>query len=278
MSIVQLSRKRVPKVWGRQDLPEMFGAVPDEPIGEIWFEAPHGSGAELLVKYLFTSDKLSVQVHPDDESARQAGHPRGKEEAWLVLDADPGAAIGVGLQESVSREALRAAALGGSIESLLDWRPAARGDVYYLKAGTVHALGGGLTVLEIQQNTDLTYRLYDYGRPRELHIDEAVAVANPVPYAGPGAPYLRSAGREILIEGGAFVIERWAGPVSVTLRASTSRPVWLVAIEGAGGLDGHELGAGSVWLADDATPLDLAGGSVLLAAYSGAEVNGELIC
>jgi mannose-6-phosphate isomerase len=279
VTVIQLSRKRVAKVWGRQDLPAMFAdeSGGDEPTGEIWFEHPGGRDVELLVKYLFTSDKLSIQVHPDDESARQSGYQRGKEEAWLVLDAEPGAAIGVGFKSPIDKEALRTAALDGSIETLLDWRPAAPGDVYHLEAGTVHALGAGLTIVEVQQNVDLTYRLYDYGRPRELHLDQAIAAARPLPYQPVMTPYRRSDGREILVAGGAFVLERWSQPVSACLRVQGDRPVWLAMIKGAGRLDDQILNPGSVWMADASVPFVIDPEAELLAAYPGGALDDALL-
>jgi mannose-6-phosphate isomerase len=97
---------------------------------------------------------------------------RGKEECWLVIDAEPGATLGVGFHEPVSHEVLRAAALDGSIEDMLVWHPVKAGDFFYIPANTVHAIGAGVSLIEIQQNSDITYRLYDYGRPRELHLDK----------------------------------------------------------------------------------------------------------
>src|SRR6476661_6148361 len=152
----------VERIWGRHDLPAGFPTLGDGvPVGEIWFEPP--AGASLLVKYLFTAERLSIQVHPDDAAARAKGYPRGKDEAWYILDAAPDARIGLGLTHDVSRDALRAAALDGSIEALLDWRPVSPGETLYLPPGTIHAIGGGIALVEIQQHLDLTYRLYDYG-------------------------------------------------------------------------------------------------------------------
>ena len=122
MTATRLRAVPVERVWGRTDIPAGFPRLGDDvPVGEIWFEPP--ADAALLVKYLFTAERLSIQVHPDDAAARARGLPRGKDEAWYVLDAEPGARIGLGLTHEVSREALRAAALDGSIEQLLDWRP-----------------------------------------------------------------------------------------------------------------------------------------------------------
>jgi mannose-6-phosphate isomerase len=131
---------------------------------------------------LFSSEALSVQVHPDDDQARERGLPRGKSECWFVLDAEPGAVIGLGLRRKVSPDEARRAALDGSIEQLIDWRPVAAGDFFLVPPGTIHAIGAGLSVLELQQNSDVTYRLYDYGRPRELHLDDGIAVAHCGPY------------------------------------------------------------------------------------------------
>lgn len=279
MSVKRLGEKRVEKVWGRRDLPEMFGGrhEGEEPLGEIWFAAPDGSDPELLVKYLFTSEKLSIQVHPDDAAARRAGHRRGKDEAWIVLHADTGATIGLGLREEVAPEELRRAALDGSIEELVDWKPAAAGDIIYSPARTVHALGPGLVLIEIQQNVDLTYRLYDYGRPRELHLDAGIDAADPVPYQAPTTPYTRADGREILAEGGAFVLERWSRRLRGSLAATQERPVWLVPVSGTAAIAGEPLEAGSVWLADGDAAIALEEGSELYAAYPGSSVIDGLI-
>ncbi|WP_095011707.1 class I mannose-6-phosphate isomerase [Tsuneonella mangrovi] len=198
----------VEKVWGRDSLPPPFAAPESKRIGEIWFEPPPEL-PDLLVKYLFTSEKLSVQVHPSDAQAAEGEH--GKEECWLVLAADPGAQLAVGFREAVDSEAMRAAALDGSIEHLLAWHDVAPGDFIYLPAGTVHAIGGGLSLIEIQQNSDTTYRLYDYGRPRELHLDKAIAVAD----GGPHEPALRRKvpehGCVSLVDGPHFRLDRLVG-------------------------------------------------------------------
>ena len=279
MAARKLIEKRVEKVWGRRDLPDMFGGQygGEEPLGEIWFEDPAGEDTELLVKYLFTSEKLSIQVHPGDQAARRSGHPRGKDEAWIILRAEPGATIGVGLRQPVSREQLREAALDGSIEQLVEWRPAAAGDILYSPAGTIHALGPGLTLIEVQQNVDLTYRLYDYGRPRELHLGEAIEVADRAPYQNPVKAHLRSDSREILAEGRAFILERWSRPTTETLHGSADRPVWLVPVSGTGSISGKPMVPGSVWLADDDASLSLEENSELFVAYPGNVVREDLI-
>ena len=256
MTAVRLIPRRIDKVWGRHRLAPWFTDAPAdaEPVGEVWFEMPDGSEPELLVKYLFTSEKLSVQVHPDDAAAQVAGYPRGKDEAWVVLDADPEATLGLGLTHAVSRSELRAAAVDGSIEALVDWKPAQVGDVVYSRAGTVHAIGPGLAIVEVQQNVDLTYRLYDYGRPRELHLEAGIAVSNPEPWADQRAPRDLGHGRLLLAEGPAFTLERWS--VSGAGRIMPDGPCWLIP-----------LGTGEVWLLDGPTDWDFGPASDVLVAY-----------
>ncbi|MBC7986933.1 MAG: class I mannose-6-phosphate isomerase [Sphingomonadaceae bacterium] len=271
MPAQQLTTRRVEKVWGRRDLGLGFGDVAEggEPVGEIWFEGPPGVAPELLVKYLFTSEKLSVQVHPDDAAARAAGYPRGKDEAWVVLAAEPDATIGIGMVEPMDRDELRARALDGSIETKLDWKPVRRDDIFYSAAGTVHAIGPGVTLVEVQQNVDLTYRLYDYGRKRELHLDEGVAVSNPVPWVAPTRMRDAGGGRLILVEGLKFVLERWRGEHAGALSPEAGRPIWLVPLAGEGTIDGVALEAGTAWIVAERASLDFDGD--LLVAYSGAE-------
>jgi len=173
------------KPWGRTELPSPFDGMArnaDGPIGEIWFESPDRRYLPVLVKYLFTDAKLSVQVHPDDDHATASGLLSGKNECWYITAAEPGAMLGLGLTRSISHEELKAAALDGSIEALLNWRSISAGQFYVVPAGTIHAMSGGISLIEFQQNVDVTYRLYDYGRPRELHLGDAVAVAQAAPY------------------------------------------------------------------------------------------------
>lgn len=173
------------KPWGRTELPPPFDGIAaggKNPIGEIWFEPPDRSVLPVLVKYLFTDANLSVQVHPDDDYAATSGLFSGKNECWYITAAEAGAMLGLGLTRSIGREALKAAALDGSIEDMLDWRPVEAGQFYVVPAGTIHAMSGGISLIEFQQNIDVTYRLYDYGRPRELHLDSAIAVAQAAPF------------------------------------------------------------------------------------------------
>lgn len=211
----QLATRMVEKVWGRDTLPAPFAAPQGTWIGEIWFEPPP-EVPQVLVKYLFTSEKLSVQVHPSDATAREG--EAGKEECWLVLDAEPDARLAIGFTRKVTPAEIAAAAEDGTIEALLEWHPAKPGDLFYLPAGTVHAIGPGLSLVEVQQTSETTFRLYDYGRPRELHLERALAVASGTPY---GREHRRSiADGPVLVDGPHFRLDRIEGaPDAATLAA-----------------------------------------------------------
>ncbi len=216
---MKLSRSYFEKPWGRTWLPAMFDAPAGKIVGEVWFTGP--SDLPLLAKYIFTSERLSIQVHPAQ-----------KTECWYVLDAQPGATIGLGLKRELSRDELRAAALDGSIEGLMDSREVRAGDFFLVPPGTIHTIGGGVSLLEFQRNVDVTYRLYDYGRPRELHIDEAVAVADPTPYRPELAQHLSATDERRLVAGPPFELivshkdalqdrQRWIMPLEGRVRSGT---------------------------------------------------------
>lgn len=181
LSPIPLPRKQLPKPWDRGNLSSPFETSPPDCVGEIWFDGAD-LDLQLLVKYIFTSQKLSIQVHPFDGLARQSGLPSGKEECWIVIDAVADATLGIGTKEPLSSKELRSASLDGSIKHLIEWKPTSRGDVFYIPAGTVHAIGAGVAIIELQQKADVTYRIYDYGHPRQLHLDEATAAASAEPY------------------------------------------------------------------------------------------------
>jgi len=183
--VQRLATKIVDKPWGRRGIDPRFGVDAGRQVGEIWFEPPPGRELDVMAKYLFTTERLSIQVHPDDDTAHERGYPRGKDECWIVLDVAEDAELGIGTVRDVAPGELMDAARDGSIVGLMDWKRPAKGDFVYNPAGTVHALGPGLTVLEIQQAVDLTYRLFDYGRPRELHLDAAADVVEPRPHSNP---------------------------------------------------------------------------------------------
>jgi mannose-6-phosphate isomerase len=272
MAIRQLEGHAVEKVWGRRDLPAMYGdaAGRAEPVGEIWFA--DDAAPNLLVKYLFTSEKLSIQVHPDDAQAQANGHRCGKEEAWYVLSAEPGAVIGAGFAQDLAPDALRAAALDGRIERLMAWHPVKPGDFFHVPAGTVHAIGAGLSLVEIQQNVDLTYRLYDYGRPRELHLDDGITAAVATPFQ-PSATRPSGPAREVLAESDKFVIERLLGSTDHHVAGSTAYPVWIMPISGVCLAGDAVLAPGTVWLADAPLQLALEAGATALIARDGGFGN-----
>jgi len=272
MTATLLATHRVEKPWGRHRLhPGFADPSPDgEPVGEIWFQTPGNAAPDLLIKYLFTSEKLSVQVHPNDEQAHAAGLPRGKDECWVILDAEPDSTIALGTKKPVDRETLKAAALDGSVEGLLDWKPVKAGDFFYSGSGTIHAIGAGITLIEVQQNSETTYRLYDYGRPRELHLEEGVAVADPVPFTPHPMPGRVAEDRVILVEGPKFVLERWPGGHR---RVSLPQGVtgWLVPVSGEGVVDGVAWRAGDCLTLEGDTQIEASVGSDLLFAYPGVE-------
>ena len=265
MTAIEFPAHRVAKPWGRRTLPPCFADVaPDEPpVGEIWFKPP--DAAPLMVKYLFTSETLSVQVHPGDAAARRRGHTRGKDEAWVILAADPGTTIALGPKAPTTRAALAAAVGDGSIDGLLDWRPVVAGDVIYVPAGTIHALGPGLTLVEMQQNIDLTYRLYDYGRPRELQLEDALEVVDLEPFRLVDTGYPVGAGRRVLARGKAFTIERLGGG-SHGIDLVAPGAVFL-SISGDGRIDGSPVSAGRCWALDGRVGIELEAGADALLAY-----------
>jgi mannose-6-phosphate isomerase len=162
----------------------------------------------LLVKLLFPNEKLSVQVHPDDAMARAMGQPRGKTECWYVVEAEAGAKIALGLREGVTAEAVRAAIGAGTLEDLLEWVPVTAGEMIFVDAGTVHSIGPGMVLLETQQTSDVTFRLYDYGRGRELHLEQGLRAMKLRTAAGKVAAK-KMDGFVRLIEQKYFVVDRY---------------------------------------------------------------------
>lgn len=169
-----------------------------------------GAAAEfpLLIKLLFPNEKLSVQVHPNDVQAQSLGQRRGKTECWYVLAAEPGAEVALGLKPGVGRAEVEASVANGSMEQLLEMVPVAVGEMVFVDAGTVHAIGPGVTLLETQQTSDITYRMYDYGRPRELHLQQGLRVMQTGTRAGKVTPVERE-GYTRLIEEQYFTVDRY---------------------------------------------------------------------
>lgn len=198
------------KVWGGRDFELFRDNLPDGKIGESWDVACHPNGTSvisngvfkgykldnlikekgekilgtkiskdkfpLLIKLINASDKLSIQVHPDDKYAGEVENESGKTEVWYVVEALKGASIIMGTKEKYTKEEFKKAALDGSLEKYLNKVPVKKGDTYLIKSGMIHAICQGVIIAEIQQNSDITYRVYDYNRGRELHIDKALDV------------------------------------------------------------------------------------------------------
>jgi len=228
-----------PKIWGATDLEPWFPRA-EEKIGEVWFPPP--PEVPILVKFLFTSARLSVQVHPKDDYARRHENSVGKTEMWHILRAGRGAEIALGFRKTVTRERLREASVSGEIEKLLRWIPVDAGETYFTPAGTVHAIGGGLALCEIQQVSDVTYRLYDYGRPRELHLDKGVEVSDLGRH--PGA---QPANGDLLVDCPYFRTEKLE---IATTQAYAGVPAHLlIMIAGEGAIGDRPCRAGEVWSA-----------------------------
>jgi mannose-6-phosphate isomerase len=260
---MKLTKHLVEKPWGRTDIPAAFGDMAGKCIGEIWFEHDGPDPLPLLVKWLFTSEKLSIQVHPNDQQARVRGMPSGKEECWYIVDAEPGAVLGIGTKQPLDADALRAASLSGEIEQLMDWKPVKAGDYYYIPAGTVHAIGGGISLVEVQQYADITYRLYDYGRPRELHLDDGVAVSRAQPYSDVRSGTARTSAQ--IVDGPYFRL--WFVDDERTLAdLPTDRVRWVTPIHGGVMVGDESATIGDCILAEAGTAISLDKGAQILVA------------
>lgn len=237
MTIEHARTHALPKPWGVADLRPWSNARHNgNVIGEIWYERPGRAAAapSLLLKLLFTSQPLSIQVHPDDAFALSMGLPRGKSEAWYVLSATPEARIALGLKQRLTPEQLREAVDDGSIADLVAWRAVSPGDVISVPAGTIHAIGAGLVIAEIQQRSDATFRLFDHGRQRELHIESAVAVANPGPADFRAQPNRLTGERTLLVSSPHFVFEKIDLPPDSAWRLEAKQETWLLVLGGGG--------------------------------------------
>ncbi|MGD0739116.1 MAG: class I mannose-6-phosphate isomerase [Terracidiphilus sp.] len=263
----------IARVWGFRDLRPWYDCVAEgEPIGEVWLTGddcliatgPHagkrlaalfaeehaallGAGAPvadspLLIKTIFALEKLSVQVHPDDKMAQKYGLPRGKTECWYALAAEPGAEVAVGVKPGTTLKQIEEEIEAGTLEASLNAVPMETGDLIFVDAGTIHAIWPGSILLETQQNSDTTYRMFDYGRGRELHIQKSLEATRLVTQAGKIEPQA-IADRFVLIDSDYFRIERI--PVedkrtSASLRGDKKPGLaYLFAAAGAGRLMGE---------------------------------------
>src|SRR5579884_1903521 len=235
-----------PRPWGTLDLSPIYSKRFAEKIGESWLTgdnckiqnghlagkslaevtakyqrelvgeaAPNSDRFPLLAKFLFPHEKLSVQVHPNDDDARAIGQPWGKTECWYVAHATEQAEIGLGLRPGVTRTEFERAIHEQRAEELLSWIKVSTGDMIYVAGGTVHTLGPGAIIVETQQQSDTTFRLYDYGRPRELHLEHGLRVikekpgsgkVKPQPYAKLGTNGNRSSS---LVSSSFFIVEKF---------------------------------------------------------------------
>jgi mannose-6-phosphate isomerase len=262
----------VERIWGYRDLRPWFDRVAEkDPIGEVWLtgdacvvaSGPHAgqklaalfaqesrallgavatsADSPLLIKVLFAREKLSVQVHPDDALAQKYGEPRGKTECWYALAAQPGAEVALGLKPGVTRAAIEEGAMTGTLEESLEMLPVTTGDMIYVDAGTVHAIWPGSVLLETQQNSDLTYRLYDYGRGRELHLAKSLEAVKFSTAAGKVTPKVL-ADRTVLLDAKYFRIERMTVDrhrTSAALRGNDAAGLaYLFAAAGSGRIAG----------------------------------------
>ena len=229
-----------PRVWGYNDLRPWFDCVVKEGealIGEVWltgdmclaatgpfagktlaaiFSEAHASllgaaapspDSPLLIKVLFAQQKLSVQVHPDDAMAQMYGDPRGKTECWYALAAEPEANVALGLKPGVTIDRVKQQIHDGTLEESLNLVHVDAGDMIFVDAGTVHAIWPGPILMETQQNCDLTYRMYDYGRPRELHVEKSLEATKLKTRAGKVQPKVLG-DRTVLIDVEYFRVER----------------------------------------------------------------------
>lgn len=238
---VRLATSFKEKVWGSTRLSPWYPES-DRKIGEVWFEAD----LPLLIKFLFTTARLSVQVHPNDDFGARYENSRGKTEMWHILRADPGAQIALGFREPITPERLREASLSGEIEDLLRWVDVAPGQTYFVPAGTVHAIGAGIALCEIQQHSDVTYRLYDYGRPRELHLEKAMQVSDTSAHEGRPVP--------LPVECEYFHTDLLTASQPLEYKPDSKRFEVLIFLHGAGNLADQPYHLGEAWLISAATP------------------------
>src|SRR5690348_14724044 len=282
MPIERASVRIINKPWGVSDLQPWSNIDGSgDPVGELWFERADNNAPipALLLKLLFTSEPLSIQVHPDDTFARAMGMPNGKSEAWYIISAEPGAQIGVGLKRRITPQELRTSIRDGSIVELVQWRPVAKGDVIYIPAGTIHAVGAGIVLAEIQQRSDTTFRLFDYGRQRELHEDNGVAVANAWPLRPAQKPTRLTAERTVLVASRYFILERLDLPEGSSWALLAEAETWVLVLDGhaAIGLVAASIGQ-AVFVAGGPTSIEVGvNGLTALVAYPATAPIGSLL-
>ena len=253
MPIERVAVNSVNKPWGVADPRPWTQPSPDGTwIGELWYERTDRACAppSLLLKLLFTSQPLSIQVHPDDAFARSIGLPNGKTEAWYIVDAAPDAKVALGLSRTCTPQQLRQSIEDGSIAELVVWRSVVAGNVLSVPAGTIHAIGGGLVIAEIQQRSDTTFRLFDHGRQRDLHIDCAVAAAHTGAAEFQLDPVRISNQRTLLLSNSHFVLERVDLAPGSAWRIEATQETWLLALRGSASIGPLDLSVGEAIFAE----------------------------
>jgi mannose-6-phosphate isomerase len=274
MAIEHARARALPKPWGVADLHPWSAAGHDGiAIGEIWYERP-GNGdldSSLLLKLLFTSQPLSIQVHPDDAFAHSMDLPNGKTEAWYVLSAAPEAKVALGLSRRLTPQELRAAIDDGSIADLIVWHAVSANDIIFVPAGTIHTIGAGLVIAELQQRSDTTFRLSDSGRGRELHIENAIAVADAGPADLQARPKRYTDERTILVSSPHFVFERISLPPASSWYLEAERETWLLVVGGSAIAGSFAVGPGEALFAQsDSVEIEVSAvGMVGLVGYTG---------
>ncbi|SDR93635.1 class I mannose-6-phosphate isomerase [Bradyrhizobium canariense] len=282
MAIEHVSVQVVRKPWGLTDLQPWSGIDGSgDAIGELWFDRLDKNAPipALLLKLLFTGKPLSIQVHPDDAFARTMGLPNGKTEAWYILSATPAAQVAVGLKRHLTPQELRASIRDGSIADLVQWRPVAKGDVIFVPAGTIHAIGAGIVLAEIQQRSDATFRLFDYGRLRDLHEDNAVAAADASPVKTLCNPSHLTGARTVLIASQHFVLERIDLPEDSSWALLAAPETWILVLDGHAAIGLVTASAGQViFVGGDRTSVEVGtNGLSGLIAYPGPDPIESLL-
>lgn len=266
------------KPWGSTNLlPWNSTATGGKPVGELWFQRAEATApaTALLLKLLFTTEPLSIQVHPDDAFARSIGLANGKTEAWYILSAEPDAQIALGLKHMLSSSQLRSAIVDGSIVDMVQWYPARAGDVVFVPAGTVHAIGAGIVLAEVQQQSDATFRIFDYGRQRELHIDNAVAAAIAGSAKRQSLPMQLDEARKAAVVDAHFVLEQVEFLPGSVWTIDVQNEAWLLAIGGSARIGSLKVAPGeAIFVEDDHADIQVGDrGLKALLAYIGPHVS-----
>lgn len=254
MTFHRLTARSVSKPWGITDAPM--------------------DATTLLVKYLFTSEKLSVQVHPADAEGRAVGLPRGKSECWYVVEADTDSRPGIGLLADIDAAEVSSTALDETLQDLPEWMPVCAGSFLYIPAGTIHAIGAGLQIVEIQQSAEVTYRLHDCGHQCELHLERGLAVAQLGPYRIPERT-LSTSKHECLVEPAIapFSVESIVGADGDTFTL-VDDVSWFEPIKGHGLIDGRRWTAEECSVSDGPGNVAAEGPMHALVARTSSQVRG----